>query len=182
MAIAALVLSAASSGACSAREVSGNSQLPAVDALPRLQITPGAVDTSVTQGNIDRTICVAGYSRSMRPPLSYTEPLKQRLMAEYGYRGRRLGALELDHLVSIELAGSPADPRNLWPEPHQVVGGWGSSVKDHLEDVLHRMVCAREIPLRDAQQDIATNWIDAYRKYVGPHPQRQRRFRERLYR
>jgi hypothetical protein len=69
----------------------------------------------VTQANIDQTICVSGYTTTVRPPESVTEAVKVRAMAAYGLAG--LGSYELDHLIPLELGGAPADIRNLWPEP-----------------------------------------------------------------
>src|ERR1700687_1954524 len=46
------------------------------DILPDPKCTPGAVDPSVTQDNIDSTICVSGYTKTVRPPVSVTEPQK----------------------------------------------------------------------------------------------------------
>jgi hypothetical protein len=43
-------------------------------------------------------------------------------------------------------------------------------VKDALERKLHRLVCAGELDLKTAQQAIASNWIEAYKKYVSEHP------------
>jgi hypothetical protein len=40
-------------------------------------------------------------------------------------------------------------------------------VKDRLEERLHELVCAGKLDLPTAQRDIAVNWIDAYKKYVG---------------
>ncbi|MDD5248498.1 MAG: hypothetical protein PHY45_05920 [Rhodocyclaceae bacterium] len=53
-----------------------------------------------------------------------------------------------------------AEPRN---------SEWGADKKDQLEFVLHKMVCAGEIPLADAQRAIATNWIDAWKRYMPGH-------------
>jgi hypothetical protein len=142
-------------------------------ALPNRRLTPGALNPSVDQGDIRRTICVPGYSRSIRPPEAYTERLKRLGIRRYGYRDRRLRDYEEDHLVSLELGGSPANPRNLWPEPHHVIGGWGSYSKDRLEDRLHAMVCRGRLPLAIAQRDIARDWIAAYREYIGPTPYRR---------
>src|SRR5712691_1466056 len=52
--------------------------------LPDRSCTPGALNPSVTQANINATICVQGYTRTIRPPVSYSNPLKTRLMASYG--------------------------------------------------------------------------------------------------
>ena len=38
-------------------------------------------------------------------------------------------------------------------------------VKDALENRLHQMVCRGNISLTTAQQDLATDWISAYKKY-----------------
>lgn len=148
-----------------------NQTFPLADALPNPQLTPGSIDPRVTQANLNETICrPGGYTRSVRPPESYTEPLKRQLIRRYGYSDYRLGAYELDHLVSLELGGAPADPHNLWPEPHNVVGGWGSYAKDHLENRLHELVCAGQLPLATAQYDIAHDWVTTYKQYMGPTP------------
>jgi regulator of protease activity HflC (stomatin/prohibitin superfamily) len=76
---------------------------------------------------------------------------------------------EEDHLIAIGLGGSPTAPQNLWPEPHHVIGGWGSYAKDSLEDTLHQLVCQGRVPLTQAQRDIASDWIAAYKRYVGPN-------------
>ena len=149
---------------------------PAEDARPNPRLTPGAVDPRVTQSDLRDTICRrGGYTKSVRPPEQYTERLKREQIRQYGYTDYRLRDYEEDHLVSLELGGSPNSPRNLWPEPHHVIGGWGSFTKDKLENRLHRMVCHGQIPLAEAQHEIATNWIAAYKRYVGSVPDQRRR-------
>ena len=143
---------------------------PLSEAEPNARLTPGSFDPRVTQANIHQTICVPGYSRSVRPPLSYTEALKRNLITAYGYTDRRLGDYELDHDAAVGLGGNPTDARNLWPEPHHLVGGWGSYAKDRLEDRLHNLVCHDLVPLAQAQHDITYDWIAAYKTYVGPIP------------
>lgn len=143
-------------------------------ALPNPSLTPGARNPQVTQGNIRETICRRGFTRSIRPPEWYTERLKRAQIRQYGYSDYRLSAYAEDHLIPLELGGSPTSPRNLWPEPDRVQGGWSSFVKDHLEDRLNHLVCAGRVPLALAQRAIATDWIAAYRRYVGPVPRAQR--------
>ena len=41
-------------------------------------------------------------------------------------------------------------------------------MKDELEVVLPQLVCAGTLTLRQAQDAIATDWHQAYRKYVRP--------------
>jgi hypothetical protein len=144
---------------------------PASAALPNPQLTPGALNPAVTQQTLGETICRrGGYTRSIRPPESYTYKIKVESIREYGYTDKRLSHYELDHLISLELGGSPDSPQNLWPEPHYVAGGWGSYAKDKLENKLHDMVCHGEIPLAQAQHEEATDWITAYKKYIGQVP------------
>lgn len=139
-------------------------------ARPNPRLTPGAVNPAVDQANIRMTICVRGYSKSIRPPEKYTERLKRLGIRRYGYGDHRLRDYEEDHLVSLELGGSPTDPRNLWPQPHHVIGGWGSYTKDRLENRLHTLVCRGRVPLAQAQRAIAGDWIAAYKRYLGPDP------------
>jgi hypothetical protein len=70
----------------------------AQSALPDPTRTPGAVDPAVTQATIGDTICVPGWTLTVRPPERYTEELKRRQIEEYGYADRRLGDYEEDHL------------------------------------------------------------------------------------
>ena len=138
-------------------------QVHAAD-LPAPSITPGAIDPSVTQENIQTTICVKGYTRTVRPPASYTNRLKKWQIREYGYADTNPRHYEEDHLIPLEIGGNPGDPENLWPEPRR--SQWNAKEKDRLENLLHREVCDGEIPLKTAQAEIAHDWISADRKYI----------------
>ena len=130
--------------------------------LPDDRCTPGALDHRVTQRNIRRTICNPGYSRTVRPPTSYTNRLKIAGIREYGFADRKVSDYEEDHLVAISLGGSPTSPKNLWPEPH--AGRWGSLRKDRLEFFLYRRVCAGTYALAAAQRDLSRDWVSAYER------------------
>ena len=134
--------------------------------LPISSSTPGVVNSSVTQSNINRTICVAGYTATIRPSSSYTTTLKKtQLASTYSrYGSLQTSLVEEDHLIPLEIGGNPKDPRNLWPELWN--GDWGARKKDQLENKIHSLVCSNEISLRDAQQIFASNWIDGYKKYI----------------
>ena len=132
--------------------------------LPNHKLTPGATNPGVTQENIKETICVSGWTKTIRPPSSYTTNLKKQGIKEYRYTEKRLSEFEEDHLISLQLGGNPTDPKNLWPEPYRIQ--CGARIKDVLETKLKRMVCDGKITLKQAQQAIATNWIAAYKKYV----------------
>ena len=59
--------------------------VPAVVADPAR--TPGVLNPDVTQATIATTICVRGWTRSVRPPTEYTTALKLRQMRAYGETG-----------------------------------------------------------------------------------------------
>ncbi len=136
--------------------------------LPDPALTPGRTNPDVGQDNIQQTICVRGYSKSIRPPAYFTNKLKHNQIREYGYVDTNPRDYEEDHLVPLSLGGAPDDPRNLWPQPWH--SEWNAENKDQLEFVLFRMVCEREISLANAQQAIAKNWIEAWKEYVPNHP------------
>jgi hypothetical protein len=80
------------------------------DGLPDPHCTPGAIRTGVSL----TAICAFGYSRSVRAPESFTEPLKLAQMRAYRLPGSP-SDYEEDHLVPLSIGGAPRDPRNLWP-------------------------------------------------------------------
>ncbi len=138
--------------------------------LPNPARTPGAINPAVTQASIHSTICVSGWTSTVRPPSSYTTGLKESQLATgYAYHGDTSPAdYEEDHLISLELGGSPTSERNLWPEPYHVTDG--ARMKDQVENRLHSMVCNGTMPLAKAQQAIASNWYIAYKLYVSAAP------------
>jgi hypothetical protein len=108
--------------------------------------TPGVLNPDVTQANIASTICKHGWTRTIRPPTSYTNELKQRQMREYGVSGSPSDYQE-DHLISLELGGHPTDARNLWPEPYP-----RAAEVDSIENELNAKVCAGDLSLDEAQR------------------------------
>ncbi len=144
------------------------STVPNEDApyLPNPAWQPGAYNPAVTQDNIQSTICVSGYTKTIRPPASYTDALKVQQIAQYGYSDTNTADYEEDHLIALEDGGDPKDPKNLWPQPRNTTP-WNASQKDTLENVLHQLVCSNQIPLDEARQALATDWVAAYKKYVG---------------
>ena len=133
------------------------------DGLPDSVCTPGAADPRVTPDNISETICVKGWSRSVRPAKNITDQIKRERMMAYGDDGPA-GVYELDHLIPIELGGA-STVANLWPQPWD--GQLSARQKDRLEDRLHALVCTGRMTLGDAQQVFATNWVTAYQQAFG---------------
>jgi hypothetical protein len=108
--------------------------------------TPGVLNPDVTQANVNATICVRGWTKTIRPPTSYTNALKEKQMREYSVGGAPPDYQE-DHLISLELGGDPNDPRNLWPEPYP-----RASEVDSIENDLNAKVCSGDLSLADAQR------------------------------
>ena len=130
-------------------------------ALPRRDLTPGAIDPRVTQHNIRKTICWPGYTAAVRPPFAYTDVMKRRLMQVYGVQGS-IHDYELDHLIPLELGGCPECETNLWPQSRTVFPGAGE--KDEVEDYLHHQVCSGKLSLAEAQREISSDWYAVYRR------------------
>ena len=134
--------------------------------LPNVAVTPGAIDARVTSANLSSTVCKPGYTRTVRPSESYTHRLKVFQLA-HGYAvhaDQHLSDYEEDHLIALEIGGSPSSSTNLWPEPR--FGTWNAAKKDILENRLHALVCRGQITLNRAQRAMATNWVLAYQQYV----------------
>ena len=121
--------------------------------LPDPNCTSGATDPTVTQANIDQTICASGWTSTIRPPEDYTENLKREGMLAYG-DAAPISNYEEDHLIPLELGGSPTSPENLWPEP-----GASPNPKDAVEDAANAAVCSGRMTLAATQQSMASNWI-----------------------
>ena len=144
--------------------------------LPNSSLTPGAIDSNVTQQNIQSTVCVKGYTKTVRPPASYTNKLKKRQIRQYSYGDQNPKHYEEDHLIPLSIGGNPTDPANLWPEPR--LSEWSAAKKDDLEFTLYKMMCNDQIGLKEAQAEISSDWIVAYNKYV--HEGKRRRHGQRF--
>jgi len=138
--------------------------------LPNPSLTPGAINPAITQQNIHQTVCIKGYTKTIRPPANYTNKLKKRQLREYGCDDLNPKHYEEDHLIPLSIGGNPRDPQNLWPEPRN--SEWNAAKKDGLEFTLYRMVCRNEISLKDAQVAMAANWIEAWKRYVHSNGKR----------
>lgn len=150
---------------CAAPAIAWASEAPV---RPDPALTPGAVRPGIGVAEI----CERGYATRAR---HVTRAMRARVFAEYGMRGNRTGycaapqGCELDHLVALELGGSNAIA-NLWPQPYD--GVWNAHAKNRLANRLHRMVCAGDLDLGEAQRAVAGDWIAAWGRYMGGAPPR----------
>jgi hypothetical protein len=112
----------------------------------RPALTPGALNPEVTQATIAGTICSRGWTRTVRPPTSYTNALKLEQMRLYGFSGGP-GDYQEDHFISLELGGAPHNPKNIWPERRP-----RADHVDTIENELNDKVCSGEISLAEGQR------------------------------
>jgi len=131
--------------------------------LPNQSRTPGAINQEVTQSNLAATVCVKGWTKTVRPPAYYTNALKKTQIREYAYPDTNLKSYEEDHLIPLSIGGHPTDPRNLWPQPRHTE--WSAARKDLLEFALYKAVCHGELGLDEARRAFAGDWIRAYKLY-----------------
>ena len=110
-------------------------------------LTPGVVNLAVTQATLRATVCRRGWTKTVRPPTTYTNELKRRQLRARGLRGPP-SAYQEDHLISLELGGNPTDPRNLWPEPYP-----RAAEVDRIENELNAKLCSGRLTLAQAQRD-----------------------------
>ncbi|MGA9600836.1 MAG: hypothetical protein WBS22_11410 [Methylocystis sp.] len=111
------------------------------------------LNPDVTQQNIDETICVRGWTKTVRPPFEVTNAIKLNKLRERGLTEADKSRFELDHVIPLALGGAPDDPRNLrlepWPEADR---------KDGVEACLAHAVCAGRISLNEARRRIWKDW------------------------
>ena len=125
----------------------------------------------------------------VRPPTTYTNPLKPQQMQEYGEAlsdpagicmasSASRSCYEEDHLISLENGGDPRDPRTLWPEPYNTkVSGqtMGVRQKDAVENYIRNAICFNvpghkshataahaSMTLKRGQEILATDWYACY--------------------
>ena len=127
---------------------------PEIVALPDSRLTPGA---TVLESRF--AVCAEPDTKNKTVPAA----LRKEVFDEYGITGADPAAYEVDYLVTPALGGAD-DIHNLWPHSYAATA-WNARVKDELEDRLRDMVCDGSLDLTAAQQEIATNWIAAYKKY-----------------
>lgn len=125
----------------------------AQDVPPALDLP---INPAVTQSNMGQTICMEGWTKSVRPPYFVTNRIKLAKLRAAGLPEADKSRFELDHLIPLSLGGAVADPRNLalesWDEAEQ---------KDEIESCLSAEVCAGQLTLNQARQAIWEDWRSA---------------------
>lgn len=141
---------------------SGSNKVPMK--IAAVMILGCVANPMVTQQTIPTTICVPGWTDSIRPPSAYTNRLKARRLG-LSVRNPVMRKYEEDHVCPLELGGHPRDPSNL--RPQKWTGPWNARIKDRLENRLNDLVCSGKLDLATARHEIATGWVASYRRRIG---------------
>jgi hypothetical protein len=136
--------------------------------LPNPKLTPGSVRT--TDAN---EICSHG-TRELRLYNNDRARARERYVhvlrsysvqngSDKEYKGVA-NHRQMDHLIPLGIGGADSDD-NLWPQPYDE-----AILKDKLEWRMRDLVCKENVrspaQIEKLQQEIRTNWWDAYKKYV----------------
>ncbi len=134
-------------------------EIAAAQALPA-----NVLNHDVSQQTLGETVCLSGYTKTVRPSTTYTNGIKKRLLLEKGldYEAEK-DNYELDHIIPLALGGHPRNVTNLTLQLWD--GHAGAKRKDRLEVKLQCLVCSGDVPLAVAQDAIWTDWQAAYSTY-----------------
>jgi hypothetical protein len=105
--------------------------------------------TGLTQASIQKTVCMPGWTASVRPSASFTGGIKRRMLRQAGLKPSEGANYELDRFVPLALGGHPRSLENLWLQPW--AGEWSAKHKDRLERSLQVAVCAGKVSLSAAR-------------------------------
>jgi hypothetical protein len=122
-----------------------------------------ALNPDVHPDTINDTICVVGYTKTVRPSTSYTSGVKRLLLSRAGLSYEDKRDYELDHIIPLALGGHPRSLTNLMLQPWE--GEDGAKRKDKLEVKLQCLVCTGKVALDEARAAIFNDWQAAAKKY-----------------
>ncbi|WP_442756728.1 hypothetical protein ACNHKD_09120 [Methylocystis sp. JAN1] len=131
------------------------------------------LNPAVTQATIEDTICVQGWTKTVRPPYAVSNAIKLAKLRAVGLTEADRTRFQLDHKIPLALGGAPSDPRNFQLEPWEEAGD-----KDKIEACLARAVCAGRLTLDEARQRIWRDWHEAGKAcdrptvIIPPNPER----------
>ena len=106
-----------------------------------------ALNPDVLQDTIHETICVPGYTKTIRPPVSQTNKIKRQMMDKQGLDQSIIPYFALDHIIPMALGEHPSDPSNL-----QLISHKENSKKSRFEVKLQCLVCTGQMTLKEAQR------------------------------
>ena len=115
--------------------------------LPNPKLTPGRV----AQNPKDRG--------------GVTVEMEQKVFARYRLPWSSRAAFKIDHLIPLELDGADTID-NLWPQSLRA-RPYGPDRKELLTEVLLQRIARKQITVEQAQEQIRSDWIDAFIDHLG---------------
>jgi hypothetical protein len=115
--------------------------------LPNPKLTPGRI----AQNEKDRG--------------GVTVEMEQKVFARYRLPWSSRAAFKIDHLIPLELGGADSID-NLWPQSLRA-RPYGPDRKELLAQVLLQRIAKGQLTLAQAQEQIASDWIDAFIDHLG---------------
>jgi len=122
-----------------------------------------ALNPDVRLETIKETICLKGYTKTVRPSTTYTNGIKRRLLREAGLPAQDAALYELDHIIPLAVGGHPRSLVNLMLQPWE--GEDGAKRKDKLEVKLQCLVCSGQLDLQTARKEIFEDWRGAAKRH-----------------
>ena len=121
-----------------------------------------SLNPNVTQATIKQTICVVGWTDTIRPPVSFTNRIKRRMLdagiASGSYpKSAQMNEFKLDHIEPLSVGGAPRLISNL-----VIQSNVDSDAKDVIEGMVKRRICSGRITLATGR---AVFFNEAWRTY-----------------
>jgi hypothetical protein len=137
--------------------------LPVTDGTtPDTVLTPGASRT-VDKADICNT--KTGTVRDVDDALKQQVRMRYSLASKHDKWCSGTEGCEIDHLIPLTIGGAN-DIKNLWPQNYDRGVEWNAHVKDKLEVRMHTLICKNGADPATLQQEIASDWVAAYKKYM----------------
>ncbi len=111
------------------------------------------LNPAVTQATITNTVCVPGWTKSIRPYVREMRIIKAEMLAVIGELHEHRNQYQLDHWIPLALGGATIDRRNLMLQPVAL-----ALEKDAIERCLAVAVCDGRLGLDEARAAIWRDW------------------------
>jgi len=132
-----------------------------MDAFKQDTKITGLCNPDVRADTIEHTICRKGDTKTVRLATSYRDEVKFGLMRKLETPQSESSLWVLDHIVALIFGGHPKSLANF-----QILSGSANSRKSRIEAKLSCFVCSGQMPLSQAQAEVAEDWEATYHRYA----------------
>jgi len=125
----------------------------ALNGAARAEESELPLNPAVTQATITDTVCVPGWTKSIRPYVEEMRMIKAEMLAAIGESHEHRNRYQLNHRIPLALGGATIDRRNLILQPMAL-----ALEKDAIERCLVVAVCDGRLGLDEARLAIWRDW------------------------